>query len=398
MNLRHFHIPENNYVKYTGFALLFNLGVTLFEPLLSPFLEARGFLDWQISWMFMVYPLAAILFLPHFGRLSDEIGKRRVIIWGIWMQIFAIILYMIDTYWWVIVGARVLEGLALGMVGVLLIAKIEDSITSQKKRGTATGRSLSWRDIGRIGGTLLGGFLADWYFIEMPFALGAFLLGILSLMLWFTPEDDKITTKKVSKKSTSLFSQMREFLSHKRLRGMAIVGVSSHAAQPALGVFLPLIIVDQLGLTYKAVGFAFFLYSLTHLLQAMLGKWSDKIGYGKGVICGLGFAALLIPFLPYVSSYIALLIMFTLVGVGGSLWNVSAWSLLSDIGEKHKNEGSVLTTYFSIAKVGSLISFFLAGFIAKFIGVHGVFWMTSILLLISLFAAYPYLVFGVRKS
>lgn len=56
-----------------------------------------------------------------------------------------------------------------------------------------------------------------------------------------------------------------------------------------------------------------------------------------------------------------------------SIWNVSAWSLMSEIGETQKIESQVLTSYFSLAKVGALISFILSAWIAKEWGLEIVF-------------------------
>ncbi len=74
--------------------------------------------------------------------------------------------------------------------------------------------------------------------------------------------------------------------------------------------------------------------------------------------CGL----FLIP-ISVVNSYLLLLILIFLAGTGSAMWNVSAWSLMSEVGEKMNAECRILTSYFSIAKLGELLSFVISAFL-----------------------------------
>ncbi len=115
------------------------------------------------------------------GRLSDNVGRSRVIIFGLIIEIISMILYLIGSSWILFAIARVLDAIAFAAVTLIAIAKIEDSL-SNKERGKFAGWSLSLAQIGALVGPVVGGLLADMFFIKAPFILSSFILLILAFL------------------------------------------------------------------------------------------------------------------------------------------------------------------------------------------------------------------------
>ena len=65
----------------------------------------------------------------------------------------------------------------------------------------------------------------------------------------------------------------------------------------------------------------------------------------------------------FTNSYFGLLVLLFIHGTGGGMWNVSAWSLMSSIGERINKEGQIVTSYVSVAKIGAVAMSLCAGFI-----------------------------------
>jgi len=376
--------------KFTWVNLIFSFSLALVGSLLSPYLERAGFPSWQISLMFTVFPFVNIIFLPFFGKLADSGSRRLVIIFGIFLEIFALLIYLFPDYWYLVVLARLFDALAASLVTLIVLVKIEDNITS-RRRGRETGNYLS---IGYLGGLIappLGALLADFFFIQFPFLVAVVIL--FCLFVWLLLGDfEHLKHLKLKLSNYSWWEEIKLFLRHRRLRGMGIMGMVMHASNPAMNIFLPLLIVDRLGLPYKAIGAAVSVYGIMHLFQGPIGSLGDRWGHNNMVIAGTLLSALTLGTIGFINEYWLLLIVLFIQGIGTSMWNVSAWSLMSDIGEREKIEGQVLTSYFSIAKVGSFASFLFAAWIVKIWGGFSIiFLFFAAVIIIGNFIAYHYL-------
>lgn len=382
-------MQEVIYKKFTAINVVFAFSTTMVASLLAPYLESVGFLNWQISLMFVVFPLVSITILPFVGSIADKFSKRFIIWIGIWMQIIALLLYLVDEFWTVIVLARILDGLAAAIVTLIVLAKIENTL-EKGHRARQTGWSLSFIYIGELIGPLIGAYLADYFFIQFPFLISVLLLIILSFFV-FENKKNKLAgaTRKVFRYTWA--APIKLFYKYKSLKGIGILGIVMHATNPAMKIFLPLLIVDQFGMTYKAIGIAMFFYGITHIFQGYFGNISDKIGHWKVVVIGTLIYAITFIFIYFTTSYWILVLILFIMGIGGALWNVSAWSLMSEVGVKKKIEGQIVTSYFTFAKAGALSSYLASALIVKFFGIQSIFMLNGIIIFIGVALAYKYI-------
>jgi MFS family permease len=114
----------------------------------------------QIGVLKAVYPACWGILQIVTGPLSDRIGRRGLVAWGLWAQAAALALTAITRSfaWWL--GASTLLGLGTAMVYPTLIAAISDAA-----HPTIRARALSvyrfWRDVGYAVGALASGLIAD---------------------------------------------------------------------------------------------------------------------------------------------------------------------------------------------------------------------------------------------
>lgn len=375
------HLSE--YTKATEINVAFIFAISMLSPVLAPYIKSLGFDNIQLSLIFAVMPLMIIFSSPVIGRISDNIGRKNVIVAGMLAEIVAICLYMFGTGSAAIIIARMIDAVAATAVSMAALAKIEDCVRNEA-RGRYAGASLSIEYIGRLAGPVIGGLLADRLFVQAPF-LAAIL--ILAGLILFIPKK-KIARKDIRKKELDLKGAVKTFLSYRELRGMAILGIVMHATFPAHMIFLPLLITESMGLSYAYVGYAFFALGATHILQFMFGRWSDRKAY-RVVLAGTFISGIFLALLSQAAAYPVLLAILFLKGIGNSMWNISAWTLMSNIGERAKTEGEIIGTYISIAKVGSLLSFIASGFVVEFFGISTLFMLNGALIIIGTIIAYP---------
>ncbi len=360
------------YVKTTEFGAFFMFVAFLINPVLSPYIRGLGFDDFQIGLIFSLYPLCIILFSPVMGRLSDVMGRNSVILLGVLVDMAAMLLYYFSGHYILIAAARVLNALGYMTVSLAVLAKIEDSVDG-KARGRYSGWFMSIEYLSKVTAPLIGGLVADMFFVRAPFIVSFALLVSLLPVLF---KKGLRVSRRPAREDFNMFREIREFVSDKNLRVMAVLGAVMHATIPATTVFLPILIIDRFGANFTMVGFAFFAVGFFHLFQFYFGNLSDRMGRKRTLLPGTLVFGMCLILVNFSFSYILLIGVLFLMGAGGAVWNISAWSLMSDIGESAGKEGQVVMTYSSIAKTGSFLSYIMGGLIASIYG-EGVFFIIT---------------------
>ncbi|MCD6368132.1 MAG: MFS transporter [Candidatus Aenigmarchaeota archaeon] len=375
------------YIKFTGISVWFLFSIYLFNPVLSPYVKSLGFNDIQISILFSLLPISIIIFSPVMGSLSDSVGRKKIVLLGIFIEIMAILLYLVGTPWPIIAAAKILDAIGVVTVSLVTLAKIEDTLDGSK-RGKYTGWSLSARYLGTVLGPVVGATLANIFSMKAPFVTSVILLVILFL---FVLQKENESIKRSTSISLNPIKEIKEFISVKKLQGMGILGIVMHATNPAIQIFLPLFILEKLGLGIEYVGYAYFFLTFMHLFQFKFGELSDRYGSWRIVIIGCIISAIGIMLMGFSPNFIILSLILVLRGIGNSMWNVSAWNLMSDVGEKMKKEGTITTSYISLAKIGSFASFLFSGLIVMMFGMRFLFILNGLIILMGIVISYPLL-------
>src|SRR6186997_822217 len=140
--------------------LVNNLNDAMAWGLLPIVQAAAGLSIAQIGLLAGVYPATWGIAQIGTGALSDRIGRKRLIVAGMFVQALAIAFIATSTGFgpWLL-GALAL-GLGTAMVYPTLIAVVAD-VAEPRRRGAVTGVYRFWRDLGFAVGAVLVGLLAD---------------------------------------------------------------------------------------------------------------------------------------------------------------------------------------------------------------------------------------------
>jgi DHA1 family multidrug resistance protein-like MFS transporter len=139
-----------------------------------------------------VYAFMQLLFAPVWGRWSDRVGRRPLLLLGIGGYVVAQVLFGLSTSLWLLYAARILGGILSSAILPVSAAYVADMTTEDERgRGMAwlgTAVSLGFVVGPALGGTLsrrdlhftarLGHFMVDGF--SVPFFAAAFL-GLLTL-------------------------------------------------------------------------------------------------------------------------------------------------------------------------------------------------------------------------
>lgn len=135
----------------------------------------------QIGWLAALYPAVWAIGQLVAGAASDRIGRKGLIVGGMWVQAVGICVVAFSTQFAGFATGAVFLGVGTAMVYPTLLAAIGD-VAHPDWRASSVGVYRLWRDLGYAIGALLAGIIADLAGIDWAIASIAaltFLSGIL---------------------------------------------------------------------------------------------------------------------------------------------------------------------------------------------------------------------------
>jgi MFS family permease len=146
------------------------------------FFAAHGLGVERIGVVKAVYPVVWGLLQVVTGPLSDRVGRKGLIVWGMVVQAGGIWLtVLVEDYAVWILGAA-LQGLGTAMVYPTLLAAITDH-AHPTWRASSLGVYRFWRDLGYAVGALLSGLVADLVGLEAAIHVVAALTFVSGLVV-----------------------------------------------------------------------------------------------------------------------------------------------------------------------------------------------------------------------
>ncbi len=164
--------------------LVNNLNDGMAWGLFPLFYAAAGLSLERIGWLSAIYPAVWGSGQLLTGALSDRLGRKWLIIGGMWLQAAAIGLIVLSDELRGFTAGAVLLGAGTAMVYPTLLAAIGD-VAHPSWRASAVGVYRLWRDLGYAVGALLAGITADllgirtaiWLVAAMTFASGLIVVA-----------------------------------------------------------------------------------------------------------------------------------------------------------------------------------------------------------------------------
>jgi EmrB/QacA subfamily drug resistance transporter len=162
--------------------LLSSLGTSIANVALPTLAAAFGAPFQHVQWIVLAYLLASTTLIVSVGRLGDVIGRRRLLLAGIFLFTAASVLCGAAPTLWLLIGARAAQGLGAAIMMALSMAAVGETVP-KARTGSAMGLLGTMSAIGTALGPSLGGVLISglgWpaiFLVNAPLALLAGLLA-----------------------------------------------------------------------------------------------------------------------------------------------------------------------------------------------------------------------------
>jgi len=138
-----------------------NLNDAVAWGLVPLYIAAHGASNGEIGLFAGLYPAVWGCGQIGAGALSDQVGRRTLVLWGMVIQAVAFVMLIAGNGGLgSALAAAVVLGVGTAMVYPTLLAAVSDTV-GPSDRARATGAYRFWRDTGLVAGALLAGFGAD---------------------------------------------------------------------------------------------------------------------------------------------------------------------------------------------------------------------------------------------
>ncbi len=170
---------DKNLSSVSQAGLVNNLNDGMAWGLFPLYFAASGMRLAEIGWLAAIYPGVWGMGQLFTGALSDRIGRKWLIVGGMWVQGAGIVVTVLSKAFAGFAVGGVLLGVGTAMVYPTLLATIGD-VAHPTWRASAVGVYRLWRDLGYAIGALLAGLVADalgvpaaiWAIAALTFASG----------------------------------------------------------------------------------------------------------------------------------------------------------------------------------------------------------------------------------
>jgi MFS family permease len=340
--------------RNTGFVLIAYaflvtmIGTTLPTPLYPLFEQRYSFGELTVTVIFAVYAFGVIAGLLVFGNVSDEIGRKPVLMLGLGFSALSALLFVFAGSLAPIYVGRVVSGLSAGIFTGTATAMLVDLAPGGRRRMASFVAVVV--NLGGLGlGTLLAGLLADYCTspLRLPFIVDLGLLVPAVLGLLVTPETVRRQAFRFRLQRLRVPAEVRTVF----IRG-ATAGFGSFAVAGVFSSVAPVFLATILGRTSHALAGAlvFILFSSSIVGQLLVSRLSDRRALLIGcalLVGGVGLLALALG----IESLAALIASASVAGLGqGLVFGAALAAINQRAPAEHRSETA--SSFFVVTYIG----------------------------------------------
>lgn len=336
------------FLVYVGFGIII--------PVIPFYAEDLGASPTELGLLMAVYSLMQFLFAPMWGRISDRIGRKPVIMIGILGLAVSFFLMALSTELWMLFAARIIGGF-LSAANMPTVMAYAADITSEEDRGKGMGVIGASIGLGFIFGPAIGGIFSKTD-LQMPF----YIAGTLSLLTFFLvmfilkeslakeqrhPKDRKRTglLKALNGPESVLF-----FLS-------LFITLSLSGLEATFAYFA----AEKAGLGTTELGYIFMIMGLAGAIVqgGLVGRLTKRFGEGFVIQIGIFVSAVGFFLILFTKDFVTAAIYLTIFGVGNGIIRPAVSALLTK--RSKTGHGSVTGLLSSFDSLGRILGPILGG-------------------------------------
>lgn len=343
------------------------LGFGIIIPLLPFYAERFGATALTVGLLSASYSLMQFLFAPMWGRLSDRIGRRPVILVGLFGSFAAYLLFGLAHTLTLLFVARMSAGIAGANIPTAQ-AFIADT-TTPENRAKGMGLVGAAFGLGFVFGPAVGGFLSRWGYATPAFFASALSLANFGAAYFLLPESRSVAVRKDYTR-VSRIAAFRKALARPHLPLLLAVYFLVIAGFSSFEATFALFSERRFGFTAATIGYVFaFVGVVLALVQGLIvGRAARWVGENRLVPFAILVIALGLALVPLAGSVAMLVVACGTLAVGMGFNSPSLVSLISRLSDRN-DQGSVLGISQSLASLARIVGPAWGGLVYDRIGI-----------------------------
>ncbi|MED4206448.1 MFS transporter [Neobacillus mesonae] len=323
------------------------VGFGIIIPVLPFYAEEIGANPTELGLLMSVYSLMQLIFAPIWGRVSDRIGRKPVMMIGIAGLALSFFIQAISTQLWMLFVARIIGGILSSANMPTAMAYVAD-ITTEENRGKGMGIVGAATGLGFVFGPAIGGIFSK-ISLSMPFYIASASSFITLFLVMILLKESKHGKSNSENKNTSFWSAfsgtssvlfiVQLFISLS-LSGLEATFAYFAAKKAGLGSV-------QLGYIFMIMGFG------SAIVQGgLVGKWTKKYGENAVIQGGMIVSAISFGLILLVHNFTTAAIYLTIFGLGNGVIRPSVSSLLTKTSTTgHGSSTGLLSSFDSLGRI-----------------------------------------------
>ena len=320
-------------------SLVVMMGSTMVTPSLTLYAKQDlGANEFLVGAVIAGYAIGRLIFDVPAGFLADKLGLTRTMILGLGILIGASTLAGFASSYWVLLFARLLEGIASSIYVSAAIAFVLLS-SDAAKRGTNIGSYQSILMLGPIIGPVVGAPVAGFFGYNAPYFVFAAVVFVAAVIMSIFSHQQKFNVVRTEKqKDESRQAGMTAYLNTAAIATFGFAFLRS-------GIYttgVPLFGYGSLNLSVFDMGIILTMASLANLISSFFsGRLTQVYGMQKPLFAAILISGVLVAVIPLSTSVVYLLVIVTLIGITSGFFGQSiAWAA-EQIEEKVKRIGKM---------------------------------------------------------
>ncbi|NHJ13365.1 MAG: MFS transporter [Candidatus Thorarchaeota archaeon] len=269
------------------------IGFGIITPIFPFYIDELGVGGVELGVLAASFALTRILLAGPLGGSSDKYGRKPILVFALLGFALANFIYAFAENIFVMIGARAVEGAVSAGFYPAANAFVSD-VTDPENRGTAMGYLSMGNMVGFVLGPALGGILAQFLGIRLPFIVAG-LVTLLTLVVLYILVQEPTGARGVESRRAKPKASVLEVLGvHKREYG--VLALAMFANMFAIGILEVAFLLDavqrleiqpwEIGLFFGVLGI------ITIIGNVAFGKLSDRSGRRWLIVLGSVFGAL----------------------------------------------------------------------------------------------------------
>ncbi len=344
---------------------IFTLGFGITVPVMPYFAKGMGGTVVDVGLLMAAFSAMQLVFAPAWGRLSDTIGRKPVILVGLLGFTIAFAAAGLATSLWMLYASQIVAGALAAGIFPAVMAYIADSTTTGE-RGKMMGMMGAASGLGVIFGPASASFFAIWG-LRIPYFAAA-ALGLLTTaiaLLWLKETRHLTIATTRTEKPAGILSRLPPGLIVFFLL-MFLVMITMASLEATFGYYamdrfglsetpstMPVLWTSAMltGTNMLGIGFAFFGLAAVVTQALIVGKMMERIGEERTIIVGLVLSSLGAALIIISPELVSIIISVSVLAIGSGLMMPAIHTAVSKRTDE-KRQGVIMGLLGSFNSVG----------------------------------------------